>query len=165
MPTIENRMENPTMGYVVVAVAVVAGMLAATALGQATCVKEEDGIGVAESPLATSNQPPHPARRWVLGVGAEPTPAGYRIRRVEHGSAAKCFGLEVGDRIITVNGRQVGEVGGRVIRLGDQLDRQGGPDGRVLLLIQDRRSERLVPLRVTLRHPSEHLGHWGSRTD
>ena len=158
MATIHEKMENPTLGYVVVAVALAAGMLAASAVGQTPESSLQAGQG-AETRLVPQPDSGYPHRRWVLGVQADATETGYLIRHVEHSSAARRFGLEVGDRIVAVDGTQIGRVGHRIVRLGDQLERHGGHDGRVLLLIQNRRNYRLVPLRVTLRHPVEHLGH------
>ena len=154
MSTIEDKMENPTLSYVVIAVALAAGMLAASAVGQPP-QQSSDPIAGRKASLHSG----YSGRRWVLGVRADATDAGYLIRTVEHASAARHHGLEVGDRIIAVGGKQIGRVGHRVVRLGDQLELEGGQDGHVLLLIQNRRNHRLVPLGVTLRHPSEHLGH------
>ena len=155
MATIEDKMENPTLGYVVIAVSLAAGMLAASALGQQPLQQSSPQI-VHHPSISESG---YSSRRWVLGVRADATDTGYLIRTVEHASAAKQYGLEVGDRIIAVDGKQIGRIGDQVVRLGDQLESSGGQDGRVLLLIQDRRNDRLVPLRVTLRHPHRHLGH------
>ena len=158
MATIHDRMENPTLGYVVIAVALAAGMLAASALGQSPKHGKTHDHGK-ETRLVPNSDLIQPTRRWVLGVRADATDTGYLIRHVEHSSAARQFGLEVGDRIVTINGTQIGRLGHQVVRLGDQLEKHGGHHGSVLLLIQNRRNSRLVPLRVTLRHPTEHLGH------
>ena len=154
MATIRERMENPTLGYVVIAVALAAGMLAASAVGQTPGRTKAPVAGLQPQPSSD-----YPNRRWVLGVRADATETGYLIRHIEHASAARHYGLEVGDRIVAINGHQIGRICQKTVRLGDQLERQGGIDGNVMLLIQNRRNHRLVPLRVVLRSPVEHLGH------
>ncbi len=101
----------------------------------------------------------HVRRRWVLGVRADATEAGYLIRHVESHSAASQVGLEAGDRLVAIDGIQIGLLGRRSVRLSDTLERQGGRDGHILLLVHNRRNGRLVSLNVPLRHPSQHLGH------
>ena len=158
MANIRDKMENPTLGYVVIAVALTAGMLAASAVGQSPA-RSLSPPQEMETRLEPHHHSPFPNRNWVLGVRADATDTGYLVRRVEHSSAALQYGLEVGDRIIAINGTQIGQIGNRVVRLGDQLELEGGQDGRVLLLVQNRRNGRLVPLQVTLRHPTRQLGH------
>lgn len=156
MATIEEKMENPTLGYVVIAVALAAGMLAASAVGQTPAQPS-----VPKQAVETNLVPGHSSgpRTWVLGVRADATDTGYLIRSVEHSSAAQHYGLEVRDRIVAVNGKRIGKIGDRLVRLGDQLEHEGGHNGHVSLLIQNRRNNRLVSLRVILRHPTHHLGH------
>tara|TARA_R110002049_G_scaffold4601_5_gene32251 strand:+ start:353575 stop:354066 length:492 start_codon:yes stop_codon:yes gene_type:complete len=163
MATIHDKMENPTLGYVVIAVALAAGMLAASAVGQtpgSTSKKHGPALKTdVDHQIRIDPNAGYPNRKWVLGVRADVTNSGYLIRSVEHSSAARQYGLEPGDRIITVNGVQIGRLGDRVVRIGDQLELAGGHDGNVLLLVQNRRNDQLVPLRVKLRHPTQHLGH------
>jgi hypothetical protein len=92
-----------------------------------------------------------PAAGWKLGVYAFNTPAGVRITRVQPGGAAARAGLEVGDVIVTVNGYQIGYVGSRVFSLGDELQRRAGPQGEVLLLVQNVRNRELVNMDVRLQ--------------
>ena len=163
MPSSRENFENPTLGYVVIAVALAVGMLAANAVGQSTRENQSAGEQTRNAEQVGRLIPPptsHVAgRRWVLGVRAAATDTGYLVQDVEHGSAASHFGLEVGDRIVTVNGVQVGKIDRRLVRLSDQLEHQGGESGKVMLLVQDRRNGRLVAHRVELRHPIQLLGH------
>ena len=158
MAGIQDRMENPTLGYVVIAVALTAGMLAASAVGQPPG-RPPEALDEVETRVDANSISEMLRRKWVLGVRADATDTGYLVRNVEHSSAAQRHGLEVGDRIVAINGTQIGQIGKDVIRLGDQLEREGERNGRVLLLIQDRRNNRLVPVQVTLRHPTRQLGH------
>ena len=82
-------------------------------------------------------------RRWQLGVHAYNTDNGVVITNVLPRSPAWEAGLERGDVIVTVDGFQVGYVGGRLYSLGDELQHRAG-GGRVLLLVQNTRNQRLV---------------------
>ncbi len=89
--------------------------------------------------------------RWLLGVYARNTETGVVITRVVPGSAAAEVGLERNDRIITVDGFQVGNVNRQLYLLGDELQHRAGPNGRVRLLVQNWRDNRLLNLDVRLR--------------
>lgn len=96
------------------------------------------------------------APRWRLGVYAVNTRTGVRITQVMPGTAAANQGLEPGDRIVSVDGYQVGYVRGRLYPLGDELQRRAGPRGNVLLLVQNVRTQELQNMEVTLdRYPIE----------
>lgn len=93
--------------------------------------------------------------RWVLGVTTQTTSTGVRIRSVMPGSAASRAGLERDDVIVTVDGFQVGRVGGWNYPLGEELQFRAGRGGDVLLLVQNRRNDQLVnlPVQLTRRAP------------
>ncbi len=90
------------------------------------------------------------SKPWSLGVDGTNTQAGVIVNRVWPNSAASSAGISQSDVIICVGGDQVGQVGGRVFELSEELARHADPRGSVDLLIQDGRSLRLRPLRVQL---------------
>ena len=92
---------------------------------------------------------PYP-RRWQLGVYAYNTSSGVVVTGVLPGSPAAREGLERGDRIVTVDGYQVGYVAGTFYPLGTELQNRGGSQGRVRLLVQNVRNNRLINLDVQL---------------
>jgi hypothetical protein len=89
--------------------------------------------------------------RWVLGVHAYNTETGVVVTRVVPGSAASRTGLEPGDRIVTVDGFQVGFVGDLLYPLGEELQRRAGRGGQVGLLIQNVRTGGLLNRTVRLQ--------------
>lgn len=93
--------------------------------------------------------PPDRAQ-WKLGVYAYNTDTGVVVTRVVPGSAAARQGLERGDRIVTVDGFQVGYVGRHLFPLGYELQRQAGGSGNVTLLIQNVRTDELLNRDVRL---------------
>jgi hypothetical protein len=97
-----------------------------------------------------------PARRWMLGVHAYNTESGVVVTRVLPGSGASEAGLEPRDVIVTVDGFQVGYVGGQLYALGDELQHRAGSRGRVRLLVQNWRDNQLVNLDATLRRDDVH---------
>ena len=153
------NIEKPIFGYVVVTLALLAGMVAANAFGQTRWgrIAPQSSTNEIRPRLIPPISGEH--RRWVLGVRAEPTDTGYRIDRVEIASAALLAGLERNDRIIAIDGQQVGYVGTKIIHLARVLDQKGGLDGRVQLLIQDHRTGRLVSRTTKLRRLMHHIGH------
>lgn len=97
--------------------------------------------------------PPHERpgqRRWTLGITAETAEIGVRIREVLSRSPAERAGLERGDLIVNVEGYQVGRVGGRDYPLDRELDARADSNGRVRLLVQNRRNNQLVNIDVRL---------------
>jgi hypothetical protein len=88
--------------------------------------------------------------QWKLGVYAYNTDTGVVVTRVVPGSAAARQGLERGDRIVTVDGFQVGYVGRHLYPLGYELQRQAGSRGNVTLLIQNVRTDELLNRNVRL---------------
>ena len=102
-----------------------------------------------EPRIAPPNERPG-AGRWYLGATVEPQDIGVRVREVAPRSAAERAGLERDDTIITVNGFQVGRVDGREFPLEVELQNQADASGRVRLLVQDRRNERLTNMDVNL---------------
>ena len=84
----------------------------------------------------------------LLGVSGRDTAEGVLITGVVAGTPAQFAGLEVGDRVLTVGGYQVGAVatpvGSRVYPLGRELARRLGPTGEVTLLVQDGRTGRIT---------------------
>lgn len=151
----QRKLEKPLLAYVLITISFVFGIVASSATGQTP------RLGAKQEQVTTRLLPGHHQvrRRWILGVHADVTESGYLIRHVEHHSAASRIGLEPGDRIVTINGVQIGLIGHRTIQLIDTLEREGGHDGHVRLLIQNRRNSRLVSVKVQLRHPNQHLGH------
>lgn len=185
----EDQLENPVLGYVVIAVALVVGMLSATVFGQGPDhtpavlsktnafadpvetpqgvhrVTDKSGAAKLPTPVDHHGTGPRPdqrrrdevARRWILGVRSTPTAAGCVVTAVLSGSAAQRCGLSVGDRILTVNGHQVGLLGDRIIRLDRAVDLT--PSRQTWLLVQRGGSGMVQPLRATLQTLVECLGH------
>lgn len=154
------RKENSVLAYIIVWIALAAGTLVTTAMGQ-NLPSEVPAAHPAVKPKVETRllSPKVTPRNWVLGVRADASKTGYLIRFVQPISAAKRAGLEAGDRIVAVDGRLVGHVGNHLVPLGDTLERAGGNDGRIRLLVQNWRNKRLVSLRVTLMSPAESLGN------
>ena len=157
----KGEVANPVLGYVVIAVALICGMVVANAMGVEPTKKPTVEMVPNDSParLLLPGGDGIEDRRWVLGVSADATEAGYLIRSVQLGTAAHRVGLEKGDRVIAVDGIQIGYIGGNLVHMSHVLDRQGGQGGRVRLLVQNHRNRRLVSLRVSLRRPLPLLGH------
>ena len=91
-----------------------------------------------------------PVPQWRLGVSSENRLTGVEITRVSPNSPAATAGLERGDIIVTVNGHQVGTVGGRIENLSAELASHADRNGRVQLLVQSRRTLRLAIVDVRL---------------
>ena len=159
------KVEKPVLGYIVITASLLAGMVAATAFGQGETLSESQGKNQSEADNSVMVEPSPlskrlvPHRRWVLGVRADATDTGYLIQRVESSSAASRIGLESGDRIVAVDGQQIGFVGNKHVQLSRTLQQMGGENGHVQLLIQNRRNDRLVSISTMLRAPLQHLGH------
>ena len=93
---------------------------------------------------------PPERRYWRLGVFAHNTDTGVVVTRVLPQSAAAKVGLEPGDRIVSIDGFQVGWVRDRLYPLGEELQRQAGRRGHVLLLVQNVRDQGLLTIDVQL---------------
>ncbi len=87
---------------------------------------------------------------WRLGIFPEDTDTGVRIAEVVQGSAAERAGLEVSDRIISVNGFQIGYVDNTLYDVGKELERHANDQGWVRLLVQNNRDGQLMNLPVQL---------------
>ena len=159
------KVEKPVLGYIVITASLLAGMVAATAFGQGETLSESQGKNQSEADNSVMVEPSPlskrlvPHRRWVLGVRADATDTGYLVQKVESSSAASRIGLESGDRIVAVDGQQIGFVGNKHVLLSRTLQQMGGESGHVQLLIQNRRNDRLVSISTMLRAPLQHLGH------
>ncbi|MFO7902600.1 MAG: YbaY family lipoprotein [Pirellulaceae bacterium] len=93
-------------------------------------------------------------RGWHLGVEVAYRDYGAEVSHVERRSPARRAGLETRDVIVTVNGYQVGRVNGTAYALDRELELRADRQGRVTLLVQDRRTRRLTSLPVRLE-PAE----------
>lgn len=91
-----------------------------------------------------------PIDGWHLGVYGRYTSTGHLLTEIVAGSPAAAAGLEPGDRIISVNGQQVGEVLGTRYPIDALLQRHASPGGWVRLLVLDRRTRKLLNLDVQL---------------
>jgi|GEM_PF-1728416 len=95
--------------------------------------------------------PPFPQQaRWWLGVYAYNTTSGVVITRVTPGSPAARAGLEARDRIVTVEGFQIGFLHRRLYALGPELQLRADPNGQVRLLVQNWRNGELANMDVRL---------------
>lgn len=92
---------------------------------------------------------PQPARWW-LGVYTYNTSTGVVVTRVVPNSPAARVGLEPRDRIVTVEGYQVGYLHRRLYALGPELQLRADPRGEVLLLVQNWRNRELMNMDVRL---------------
>jgi len=99
--------------------------------------------------------------RWWLGVYAYNTSGGVVITRVTPNSPAARAGLEPRDRIVTVEGYQVGYVQRRLYPLGPELQLRARPNGDVGLLVQNWRNGELTNMDVRLGSPRT---RWPDRT-
>lgn len=107
--------------------------------------------------------PPRPDRdrRWYLGVEVDYRDYGALITRVVRNSPARQAGLETRDVIVTVNGYQIGTVGGRLYPLDRELELRASRRGLVRLLVQNQRTGELTNLDVQL----ERAGQPGNADD
>lgn len=120
--------------------------------------EDEEGTeeGMPQARMAPSGQPgarfaPPPWRpEWKLGVYAANTDTGVRVTRVLPRTPASQAGLERGDRILTVDGYQVGYIDGRLYPLGEELQRRAGRSGQVTLLLHNWRNGDLLNVEVRL---------------
>ncbi|QDT17973.1 PDZ domain-containing protein [Alienimonas californiensis] len=106
-----------------------------------------DGGGRIEPQLV-----PPDDRDSVFGVYAYNTSEGVTVTGVIPNSPAARTGLERGDRILTVDGFQVGYVRGRLYPLGQEIRRRAGRGGEVTLLVQNVRNRQLLNVDVRIGH-------------
>ena len=111
---------------------------------------QERSAAPGQGRIAPGFPPFPPPARWWLGVYAYNTPTGVVITRVVPGSPAARAGLEPRDRIVTVEGYQVGYLHRRLYALGPELQLRADPSGRVLLLVQNWRNDELTNMDVRL---------------
>lgn len=156
-----SSLENPVLGYVVAAVALITGMIAATGFGQSPADGERKRVAQIQknaapggSGAATVTGSP---RRWILGVRANPTPAGYLVLKVIEGSAAEKAGLCKGDRVLAIGGSQVGWVGNQLVRLEKRVDQSSSPN--TTLLVQRSSTGMVTNCRAKLQTLHQSLGH------
>jgi len=101
---------------------------------------------------------PTPNReRWRFGVFAYNTNTGIVVTRVVPGSAASRLQMEPGDRIVTVNGFQIGWIQDRLYPFAAELQLQADRRGRVTLLLQNVRNNQLLARDVQL----DRIGSFG----
>lgn len=98
----------------------------------------------------TPTNPQQRRNRWRLGVYSTDTDMGVKIVEVVPNSPAQRVGLEPNDTIITVNGFQVGFVGGTHYDTGSEFDRLASEDGQVMLLVRNQRNGQLVNVPIQL---------------
>lgn len=99
----------------------------------------------------------HQLGGWHLGVHGHYTSTGHLLTQVFPNTPAARAGLEPGDRIVTVNGFQVGNVNDRQYPIDFLLQRYASPQGFVRLLVQNRRTLQLVNLDVRLARGRIHF--------
>ena len=164
------QLENPVLAYVVIAAAFIVGLLSATVFaensdpinGRRAVAKSCNFAQFQEpdqpDPQATQGvKPCLKTRQWILGVQSTPTSAGCVVSAVIEGSAAERAGLVVGDRVIAIDGEQVGWIGRRLAPLSDAVDASCSRSPR--LLIQRAKTGAVHSLPVQLDTISECLGH------
>lgn len=81
---------------------------------------------------------------WYLGVFGNYTPSGLHLTHVYPGTAAARSGLDIGDQIVTVNGRRIS------MRYPLNVALQSTHTGWVQLLVRDWRTNRLINVNVRL---------------
>ncbi|QDV43736.1 PDZ domain (Also known as DHR or GLGF) [Stieleria neptunia] len=94
---------------------------------------------------------------WYLGVYGSYSATGLLLTQVYPGTAAARVGLEVGDRIITVNGHQIGIGPHSNLRIDTALQRYASRSGWVRLLVKDKRTGRLINVDVKLTRGAVHF--------
>ncbi|QEF97542.1 PDZ domain (Also known as DHR or GLGF) [Stieleria maiorica] len=94
---------------------------------------------------------------WYLGVYGRYGTTGLLLTNVYPGTPAARVGLEVGDRIVAVNGRRIGVLPHGTRRIDTALQWSASRSGWVRLLVSDRRSGRLINVDVRLVRGSVHF--------
>ena len=173
-------LENPVFGYVVISVALIVGLLSATVFSQPPLLgsgheanlrhQSRATLSLRESPQrmeesrsneSDSHRSCSRPRRWILGIRSTPTSAGCVITAVIQGSAAEKAGLTVGDRVITVDGEQVGWIGRQLVPIHRAVD--AALSGKSRLLIQNSVSGSFRSIPIRLQTVEETLGHRQNR--
>jgi uncharacterized lipoprotein YbaY len=88
--------------------------------------------------------------QWTLGVNGTNTQTGVFVNQVSPNTAAARAGINPRDNVLCVAGKQVGQVGGKIFDLAEELNRNADSSGRVPMLVQDSRTLQLRPLVVQL---------------
>ncbi|MCA9140855.1 MAG: PDZ domain-containing protein, partial [Planctomycetales bacterium] len=96
-------------------------------------------------------------RRWILGVRWSPSTTGCVITSVVQSSPADRAGLVAGDRILTVNGQQVGWRDGESFPLHHAVDLAPTRNGH--LLVQRASSGVVQAISVRMTTIAESMGH------
>ncbi|QDV41163.1 PDZ domain (Also known as DHR or GLGF) [Stieleria neptunia] len=100
-------------------------------------------------------EPKHPHHHhfggWYLGVYGNFTPGGLYLTQVYPGTAAWNVGLEVGDRILAVNGRRIS------MHYPLNVALQSTHSGWVQLWVRDWRTSRLLSVNVRLTRSRVHF--------
>ncbi|MCD0463462.1 PDZ domain-containing protein [Roseiconus lacunae] len=155
----ESQLEKPIYGYLVITVGLIVGIVTAAALGDAPTPATVEPTATRAGDLETSPTVTQTAtsdlRRWILGVRTNPTGSGAVVTSVSPLSAAEQAGIEAGDRIIAIDGRQVGWIGDDSVPLHRLVD--ASPSGVARLLIL-KRSSSLRTVVVQLQTIGETLG-------
>ena len=99
--------------------------------------------------------------RWRFGVYAYNTETGIVVTGVERGSAAWRLNMEPGDRVVGVNGFQVGWVQNRLYPFAAELQLRADNRGVVTLLLQNVRNNQLLTRVVQLDQVGP--GPWRTR--
>lgn len=122
--------------------------------GRDSSARSRDAEGQPRMQIAPELRP-RPGRGISLGVEVRRAQVGYIITHVLPNTAAWRAGLEPGDRIVTVDGYQVGNVGTRFYDLDRELQLRAGDDLAAVLLVQNVRNQQLVqvPVRFDERAP------------
>lgn len=123
--------------------------------GDPKIVKEPPGAQVPDGADSFVEPMPHhqpgpPPGGWYLGVYGNYSATGMLLTQVFPQTPAARVGLEVGDRIVTVSGRQIGVVNRSRLTIDRALQSYVNPGGWVRLLVQDRRSGKLINIDVQL---------------
>lgn len=94
---------------------------------------------------------------WTLGVRGDSTDTGFLVSQVTSGGPADRARIQPGDRIVTIDGYQVGILNERLHDLTTEINRRADSTGAVRLLIQDGQNGRLATVRVQLDDQSQRL--------
>jgi S1-C subfamily serine protease len=140
-----NRISKSRLFSLFVFIAVTVGV--ADRIAAQTIVEPGMGNGFVEP------QNPHTPHfgGWYLGVYGNYTSTGLHLTQVYPGTAAAYVGLEVGDRIVAVNGRRIS------MRYPLNVALQSTFNGWVILSVLDWRTNRLLNVDVRLTRSRVHF--------